>query len=251
MAAAFTSRAFLACAAAAGAGTLYFSTKTDAVAMAEKNTPKLYYFDITARAFPIRAALRHAKVPFEDVRVTFPELVQMRGTTGANDKVPMGQLPVIELPSGMTICQSASILRWAAKQSDLYPKDIEQALLVDEIVETATEMRSKVPDSKDETEKKKLRAEFVERTLPTFMDYFTRRINSHGGPFILGKQYSMADLFLARVIDGFVNKKIDYITKENLEKWPVVLQHYARASAHDVIKNETQHEEEFQKSKKH
>ena len=53
----------LSCACAVGAAAAY-STKPQT--QAEKKLPKLYYFNIAGRAFPIRAALRHAKLEFEE-----------------------------------------------------------------------------------------------------------------------------------------------------------------------------------------
>ena len=184
------------------------------------------------------------------VRVNFPDLPVMRGPTGANAKVPLGQLPVLELPSGEVLCQSTPILRWAARQSDLYPKDINEALLVDELVESIAEIRGKVPDSKDEKEKKKLREEYASNTLPKYMDYLTRRLEARGGPYLTGKSLTMADLVLARFVDGIVDKRYDFLSRATFEKWPAVLKHYEACKAHPVYANEIKAEEERKKAAK-
>ena len=54
---------------------------------------KLYYFDVYARAEPIRILLNHAKVTFEDVRLTGPEFGALKGE-GAFE---FGQLPALKI----------------------------------------------------------------------------------------------------------------------------------------------------------
>lgn len=174
----------------------------------------------------------------------------MRGPTGANEKVPLGQLPIVELPNGDVRCQLIPILRWACRHSDLYPDDRNQALLCDEVVESVAELRSKIPNSKDLAEQKKLREEFIAHVLPKYMDYLTRRLQNSGGPFLLGNQFCMADLFLGRIIDGFVEKKFDPISKETFEKWPLILQHLEATRRHPIYAAELKAEEEYQKSRK-
>ena len=57
---------------------------------------KLHYFNLRARAEPIRAALTVAGIPFEDVRYTFEEW----GAVKASGKFPLGQVPTLELADG-------------------------------------------------------------------------------------------------------------------------------------------------------
>jgi glutathione S-transferase len=239
----------LSLACAAGAAATYYSSAGIQPVHSDSKKTKLVYFDIPGRAFAIRAALRHANVPFEDGRISYPQLVQGRGPTGANMKFPLGQVPTLELPSGLVVCQSVPILRWAARQSDLYPKNIDQALLCDEIVETVSEMRSKLPDAKDENERKKLREDYIQNVVPKYMDQLTSRLEQSGGPFFLGKSLTMADLVVARTISSIVDNKFDHINKESVAKWPVILKHYEATCNHPVYKNEIRAEDEYQKSK--
>ena len=120
-------------------------TRTVSQAGCDSKKPKLIYFNIEGRAFPIRAALRHGNVEFEDYRLKdYGELVAMRGPDGANEKIPLGVVPVLELPDGHVIAQSLALLRWAGKQSGLYPEDILIAAIVDEACDSVAEVRSKL-----------------------------------------------------------------------------------------------------------
>ena len=51
---------------------------------------KLTYFGVYARAEPVRMLLAHAKVEFEDERITFEQWGALKAT------MPNGQLPVWE-----------------------------------------------------------------------------------------------------------------------------------------------------------
>ena len=179
------------------------------------------------------------------MRVSYPELVRARGPAGASSRVPLGQLPTLELPSGEVVCQSMPILRWAARQSDLYPKDINDALIVDELCESIFEVRSKLPDAKDEAEKKKLREDYAANVMPKYLDYLVRRLESRGGPFFLGKQFSMADLIMARFVTGIAEKKFDYLSEDVFAKWPALIKHFEATKAHPVYKKEVQAEEDL------
>lgn len=85
---------------------------------------KLYYFDIKGMGEPIRLTLAQAGVPFEDVRILpeqWPDIKpsqkasknrQPRSNHLCISEMPFGQLPVLEMPDGFMLTQSAAILRY-------------------------------------------------------------------------------------------------------------------------------------------
>jgi glutathione S-transferase len=79
---------------------------------------KVIYFNMGGRAEPIRLALHYAGVQFEDVRLTGAEF----GEKKAAGYFKFGQVPVVEI-DGKQFAQSAALLTWAGKHSDLYPQD--------------------------------------------------------------------------------------------------------------------------------
>ena len=82
------------------------------------------------------------------------------------------------------------------------------------------------------------------------MKYFTRRLEKSGGPFITGKDITIADLFLARFIDGLVLKKFDHVTGEHVQQYPAVWKHYQATVKHQIWQAEAKAEEEKKKQVK-
>ena len=79
---------------------------------------KLYYFNVFARAEPIRMMLSYAKVPFEDCRIGFDAMNAMK----AEGSLEYGQLPMLELDDGTKLCQSAAIYNYVSTVYGLNPE---------------------------------------------------------------------------------------------------------------------------------
>ena len=78
----------------------------------------LTYFNFKGSAEAIRLALFIGGVEFEDERVTYAAVNEMRAT------LPFGQLPVLRLPGGGEglgrASQSLALLRWAGRRVMCY-----------------------------------------------------------------------------------------------------------------------------------
>ena len=197
--------------------------------------PKLTYFDIEARGFAIRAALRYAKVPFEDARIKFAELETLRGPDGYNDQVPLGSLPTLEV-DGHVYIQSTCLARWAAKKSDLYPKDELGQLKCEMVMDTANELVGKLPQHKDPAEKKRLREEFAANTLPRYLRFIESNIK---GPYILGDKFCVADLQTQSPIDMILGGRADFIPPSIItDKYPKLAAYHAAVRSHPIAKAE-------------
>jgi len=99
---------------------------------------KLYYFNIAAKGEPIRLALKHAGIEFEDYR--FKDYAEFLAKK-QDGSLQFGQVPCLEVEMGprkAVLVQSAAILRFIAKlapESGLYPKCPIQAAQVDAIID--------------------------------------------------------------------------------------------------------------------
>ncbi len=100
--------------------------------ISKHSVPTLIYFDDgKGRAELTRLIFLINDFPFEDQRVSFSEYKKMR----AEGLLPFDQLPVLKLESTI-ISQSCAIARYAAKLTNLYPKDLNNALMTDMVVDT-------------------------------------------------------------------------------------------------------------------
>ena len=82
---------------------------------------KLYYLPMYGRAEPIRILLNHAKVPFEDFRIPYPEWSTYK------PKFEFGQVPALEITDAdgkvTQYTQTISILRYLSIKHGYYPTD--------------------------------------------------------------------------------------------------------------------------------
>ncbi len=200
---------------------------------------KLYYFPINGRAFAARVALTAAGFDYEDIRIKFDELKELR--VGKNDlpyneKVPLGQLPVLIFPDGeQSITQSSAIARFAGKYNGLYPTDPLKALIVDEIMDACADLLQGVPQSDDKDQKKILRENYAAEKLPKYFELLCKRLEQSGGPFLLGENLSVGDLCIFAAIDSIDTGLFDYISGDVLKPYKSLLEHRDAVKTHPVV----------------
>ena len=79
-------------------------------------TYKLHYFELYARAEPIRMMFNKAGIPFEDNRVTGDAWMELKPT------LEFGQVPCLEV-NGTKMYQSIALYNYVAGVSGFAPKD--------------------------------------------------------------------------------------------------------------------------------
>ena len=215
---------------------------------------KLTYFGAPGRAFYIRALLNEAKIDFEDIRVDAKQLGELRGEKGYNERVPLGQLPVLTLPSGENIAQTIPILRFFGKKTGYYPEDETKALYVEEALETTSELFGKISQARYEPDpaRKVVLYEKAQKEFPKYMEFFQNRITSRKGKFIAGGDHAMiCDLFFARSMFGLMTgMDAPYITKADVEKYPAVAKLYGEVNALPVFVEQQKLEDKLAPPKK-
>jgi glutathione S-transferase len=182
---------------------------------------KLTYFDSPGRAEPVRVALKLGGVPFEDVRLQFPQFAEAK----ARGDFPLGALPVLDV-DGVRIAETASILRYVARLGDapLYPSDPWKALLVDSALDALNDTFSHalLPSlfERDPAKKLAMRAELAAGKMKLVFDYVEGLIATSGGPFVAGAELSIADLVVALQVLQIRSGRLDGLTEGMLADWP-------------------------------
>ena len=136
----------------------------------------LYYFKIPFwRAEVLRVSLYISNIPFEDVRISRDEFINMikTGFLPNGKRVPFHQLPVIEV-DGEIIGQTGAIARYCGKISNLYSNDNINAAKIDQIIDAATDITNIVsPTIREKDEQKKIEDRLLlkNKLLPRWFKY--------------------------------------------------------------------------------
>mmetsp|Transcript_33941 Transcript_33941/g.44781 ORF Transcript_33941/g.44781 Transcript_33941/m.44781 type:complete len:204 (+) Transcript_33941:80-691(+) len=189
-------------------------------------TLKLIYFNIAARAEPIRHALYIGGIEFEDSRVSREEFSAMK------PNLPSGQLPVLEV-DGFPLSQSHAILRYAGKLAGLYPEDPLEAAKTDAIMGLIEDIHSKVGPTirePDATKKMEMRAKLAEEILPLWFGFLQTTLEGCGD-FFGGASANIADLMALQELKWISSGILDGIPTTILDGFPVLSAYLERMKA--------------------
>ncbi|KAJ8675781.1 hypothetical protein QAD02_011567 [Eretmocerus hayati] len=163
--------------------------------------PKLYYFNVTGLAEPIRYLLHYCNIEFEDIRFAdFDEWIN-----NYKNDMPMEQVPVLEI-DGVKYHQHKSICEYIAKIYRLCGSTEKESLEMSALVDDFNDMRAYVANYYKEDDaifKSKLK-ERMEDKLPFFMNKFESRIVENRGFFFNGK-ISWVDIYYSGVCEVISN----------------------------------------------
>jgi len=142
-------------------------------------------------------------------------------------------VPVLTLPSGKRVCQSAAINRYAASLAKLYGSSLEETLHIDEVCETALELLNKCPQSADAEAKKALRLKYKTDSMPNMFAFLSQRLGA--GPFYGGEKLNLADLTVFAVVDGIKSGSWDYIDGSFVDSYPALASHVEAVRLHPIV----------------
>lgn len=164
---------------------------------------KVYYFRFNGRAAPIRAILRYAKAPFENIMFTQEEWVEQKN----KGKFEYGQIPALEY-KGNVYTQSHSIEMFLARKFNLYGKTLEDEYEINNLLDSTADlmnaaMKFVYPDNE---QMKKEAATYKKAFIDKLTHYITvyQKKYEHFGKkkYMIGDTFSLADIHLLLTFDS-------------------------------------------------
>ena len=185
---------------------------------------KLYYFDIYGKGEQIRMLLSHAKVAFEDVRLTEESFKELK--TSGTPHLEFGQLPALEV-DGKFYFQTQAIVRMLGKKYGYYPEDAQLAYQVDSVIDSNADLAQhmfKIKAITDDEEKLDAVTAFLKGYMTTWLTAHEARLVAQGhNNFLVGDKMTTADFNMASLINStFYNEasEASKLIKEILDVYP-------------------------------
>ena len=186
---------------------------------------KIYYSHTPFwRAEVLRVSLFISNTPFEDVRITREEFINMikTGYLPNGKKVPFHQLPVIEV-DGEIIGQTGAIARYCGKISNLYSNDNINAAKIDQIIDAATDITNLVSPTireKDEQKKVEDRLLLKNKLLPRWFRYLENILSESTSDWFVENKMTIADIAMWRLLGWLISGIIDGIPTTIVDSYP-------------------------------
>ena len=186
---------------------------------------KIYYSHTPFwRAEVLRVSLFISNIPFEDVRISREEFINMikTGYLPNGKKVPFHQLPVIEV-DGEIIGQTGAIARYCGKISNLYSNDNINAAKIDQIIDAATDITNLVsPTIREKDEQKKIEDRLLlkNKLLPRWFTYLENILSESTSDWFVENKMTIADIAMWRLLGWLISGIIDGIPTTIVDSYP-------------------------------
>ncbi|XP_014282246.1 glutathione S-transferase [Halyomorpha halys] len=152
---------------------------------------KLTYLDAKGLGESIRFILSYLKKEFEDIRLPFDTLSQLRNMP----EVPYGRVPYLEI-DGSIMYQTTAILRHLSIEAGLNGKNSKENLNIDMIAGTVGDLITEIQryiKAKESSEKEYIKECLVKEIIPFYMEKFEAIIANEG--YLANGKLSWADLY--------------------------------------------------------
>jgi glutathione S-transferase len=184
---------------------------------------RLYYFPGRGRAEFIRYILHFTNTPYEEVPITMQEWV-----TKYKREMPMGVVPVLELPDGRQLSQSLAIGRYLATVNDLISKDPFENAWGDQLVGAIEDIYPvyyyqyvMALFNKDDEKKREAVQELKDEALKPLFDRLENMLGQK--EHFCGNKLHWTDFAVAELID-----RVGSIDKDFLKSYPKLTEHSIR-----------------------
>ena len=201
---------------------------------------KIYYSHTPFwRAEVLRVSLFISNTPFEDVRISREEFINMikTGYLPNGKKVPFHQLPVIEV-DGEIIGQTGAIARYCGKISNLYSNDNINAAKIDQIIDAATDITNLVsPTIREKDEQKKIEDRLLlkNKLLPRWFRYLENILSESTSDWFVENKMTIADIAMWRLLGWLISGIIDGIPTTIVDSYPKLKNIHTNVHHHSKV----------------
>eukprot|EP00960_Hanusia_phi_P068950 766973-Hanusia_phi.AAC.6 len=187
------------------------------------------------RAEVCRLALYLGEIPFEDVRLSYRELLATAGPIA-----PFGQFPFMEV-DGRRIAFTGAMARYCGDVAGLTPEDKSEAACVDMIIDACSELTSIISVSmREENKERKLemRAILREATLPKWFSYLEKQLkDNRARGFFVGEKLTVADIAVWRLLGWITSGLLEGIPKDVYRSFQALTDHQDKVEADPRIRS--------------
>jgi len=200
---------------------------------------KIYYSHLPFwRAEVLRVSLFIKDIPFEDVRISREEFINLikTGFLPNGKRSPFHQLPVIEV-DGEIIGQTGAIARYCGKVSNLYSDDMLKAAKIDQIIDAATDITNVVSPTireKDQEKKMEDRKVLVNKLLPRWFRYLENLLSEDDSTWFVEKM-TIADIAMWRLLGWLTSGIIDGIPTSVVDDFPKLKNIHHQVHTHPKV----------------
>lgn len=172
-----------------------------------------YWPEIQGRGEFVRLALEDAGAAYDDAARKAGGVDRMLAMMkGVRDKRPPFAPPFLKA-GRLTIAQVANILFYLGPRLKLAPRDEAGRLWLHQLQLTVTDFVKEIHDvhhplgsglyyEDQKPEAKRYATGFLDERAPKYLGYFERLLDKSGGPYLLGRKSSYADLSFFQLIEG-------------------------------------------------
>jgi glutathione S-transferase len=172
-----------------------------------------YWSEIQGRGEYVRLALEEAGAPYVDVARRGDGEDRMIALMQSKREKFSPFAPPFLKAGRLMIAQTANILQYLGPRHGLAPKNQQGALWVHQLQLTIADFVEEVHNThhpvgsalyyeQQRKEAKRYSREFWKRRPQKYLGYFERVLERSGGPWLLGRRISYADLSLFQVVEG-------------------------------------------------
>jgi glutathione S-transferase len=171
-----------------------------------------YWPEIQGRGEFVRLALEDAGADYDDVARESGGMQRMMAMMNGDEKRPPYAPPFLKA-GRLTIAQVANILFFLGPRLKLAPADEAGRLWLHQLQLTVTDFVKEIHDTHHplgsalyyedaKPEAKRYTENFLDERAPKYLGYFETVLSRSGGPWLLGRKFSYADLSMFQLIEG-------------------------------------------------